>query len=195
MRIGGDPGEPSDEPLQWMVNAREYLDIGTMAFCNATPGSDMPGLVLLGYALELAMKGLLLQKKVATLEDVKKLGHDLDEIRAKAVNEAGMPPDLLHERDAEHLAQIFYAWPRSGGSKGKLRSGIYPTTAKRWGYSAFGDFFVISVEAVIDHCAEAVVGTETAELWARDRAGHRQDREQEAARKEAERKHGAPRLR
>lgn len=144
----------SDDPTDWIQQAEQFLDAGAHLL-RGTSIHLLPAIVHLGYAVELALKALLLEKKVADLEMLRRLGHQLPMIRRKAID-AGLPEALLTAVDAEKLAALFDDLPGVQG-KGKLRAGIYPATSKLMHIEVSGDLLEIIAE-LVQHCATEVCG-------------------------------------
>lgn len=161
MRIPGDrlhvdlaDASSAHAAASWVARAREFFQAGTqLQFRDA-----VPKLVLLGYAVELALKGFLLAKGAVAPEKLKKYGHSLSDL-LKAAEAAGLPRGLLTQKEAENLDTLFDHKP---GERPRFRAGIYPI-AGAYGYS-FGSEFVAAIGDLLDACEAGMPRPDAASL-------------------------------
>lgn len=138
----------SSSPLAWIEQAHLFLEAAASIYYRHIT----PALVNCGYALELALKGFLLQKGAADLPTLKKTSHDLARLTTMAEG-AGLPPQMLTAEELLHLGQVFNGL---SGSDGRYRAGIYPVEGS-FGYTVHPGFFT-AVQSVVVACSTAVVG-------------------------------------
>jgi hypothetical protein len=144
----------TDAPSYWVARGHEFLRAAEQLDVR----SSVPKLVLLGYAVELGLKGFLLAKGAATASDCRKHGHDTSKLLRMA-EAAGLPADILLSGEAETLDTLFDAKP---GENGRFRAGIYPI-AGPYGYS-FGSEFVAAIRELLDTCKAACPRPSPADL-------------------------------
>ena len=164
--VGFVESTESSQPNDWIRQAEMYLGAGEHLLKD-TSLYVIPAVVLLGYAVELALKSFLLEKGSTTIGQLRSLGHNLPATLKEALK-SGLPSDLLTASDAEQLASLFHALP-GGVRTGKHRAGIYPVTCKEM-HVDVGSGFAESVARLVEYCTTQACGP-------RDKTREQEERE------------------